>query len=68
MGEFLLRRSLKLAQIRSVRQTDRPGRGRHGGGAGHASVEFRLRLIPEASQFVPEQPVLPEPKNQQGPA
>jgi hypothetical protein len=68
MGRVLLRRFLGPAQIQSARQTDRPGRGPHGGGAGHANVEFRLRLIPEASQFVPEQPVLPEPKNQQGPA
>jgi hypothetical protein len=63
LGGTLLRRSSKLAQIRSVRQADRPGRGRHGGAAGLASVVFRLRLIPEASQFVPEQPVFPEPKN-----
>jgi hypothetical protein len=67
LGRTLLRRSSKLAQIRSVHQTGRPGRGRHGDGAGHASVGFRLRLIPEASQFVPEQPVFPESKNRQTP-
>jgi hypothetical protein len=67
LGRTFLRRSSKLAQIRSVRQTGRPGRGRHDGGVGHASVEFRLRLTPEASQFAPEQPVFPEPKNQRTP-
>ena len=63
-----LRRSLKLAQIRSASQTDRPGRGPHGDGAGRASAVFRPRLVPEASQFVPEQPVRPEPTRRQTPA
>ena len=67
MGEFLPRRFLRLAQTRPVSQTDRPGRGRHGDDAGRASVVFRLRLVPEASQFVPEQPVLPESANRQTP-
>ena len=66
-GLVPLRSFSRLAQIRPVSQTDLPGRGPHGGGAGHASVVIRLRLVPEASQFVPKQRVLPEPARWQTP-
>src|ERR1039458_6713824 len=53
MSLALLWRFSRPAQIQPVSQTDRPGRGPRGDGAGRASVAFRLRLVPEAAQFVP---------------